>query len=368
MFLVAAAVVAIVWANSPWQAGYEALWHTEVGVNVGRWSLELDLREWVNDGLMAIFFLVVGLEVKRELLLGELRDRRRAALPVIAAVGGMVVPAILFIALNPSGPESDGWGIPMATDIAFAVGVLALVAPSIPSSLRLFLLTLAIVDDIGAILVIAVFYSKSVDVTWLAVAGVVVVAVIVLRQAGFTTTPLFVILGVCLWLAVHASGVHATIAGVIMGLLAPATPELTREIVHSRADELLDVFSPGAAKETSRMARQSVSQLEWLEDQLHGWSSLLIVPLFALANAGVVLTADSLRAAATSTLTIGVVVGLVVGKTVGISVASLGAVGSAGPTSPTTSPGGSCWARRRSVGSASPCRCSSPPWPSKIRP
>ena len=141
-----------------------------VGLNVGRWSLELDLREWVNDGLMAIFFLVVGLEIKRELLLGELRDRRRAALPVIAAVGGMVVPALLFIALNPSGPESDGWGIPMATDIAFAVGVLALVAPSIPSSLRLFLLTLAIVDDIGAILVIAVFYSKSVDITWLAVA------------------------------------------------------------------------------------------------------------------------------------------------------------------------------------------------------
>ena len=134
VFLVAAAVVALVWANSPWQAGYEALWHTEVGVNVGRWSLELDLREWVNDGLMAIFFLVVGLEVKRELLLGELRDRRQAALPVIAAVGGMVVPALLFLALNPSGPESEGWGIPMATDIAFAVGVLALVAPSIPSA------------------------------------------------------------------------------------------------------------------------------------------------------------------------------------------------------------------------------------------
>ena len=171
VFLVAAAVVALVWANSPWQAGYEALWHTEAGVNVGRWSLELDLREWVNDGLMAIFFLVVGLEVKRELLLGELRDRRQAALPVIAAVGGMVVPALLFIALNPSGPESEGWGIPMATDIAFAVGVLALVAPSIPSSLRLFLLTLAIVDDIGAILVIAVFYSKSVDPTWLVVAA-----------------------------------------------------------------------------------------------------------------------------------------------------------------------------------------------------
>jgi NhaA family Na+:H+ antiporter len=326
VLLVAAAVVAIVWANSPWQAGYETLWHTEAGVHIGRWSLELDLREWVNEGLMAIFFLVVGLEVKRELLLGELQDRRRAALPVIAALGGMVVPALVYLALNPSRPESEGWGIPMATDIAFAVGVLALVAPSIPSSIRLFLLTLAIVDDIGAILVIAVFYSSSVDVGWLAAAGSVVVAVLVLRRVGFTATPLFVLLGIGLWLAIHASGVHATIAGVIMGLLAPATPALTREIVRSSTDELLDVFSPEAAKETSRMARQSVSQLEWLEHELHGWSSLLIVPVFALANAGVELTAESLRTAASSTLTIGVVVGLVVGKTVGISVASWGAV------------------------------------------
>jgi NhaA family Na+:H+ antiporter len=322
LFLVVAAIVALVWANSPWQEGYDALWHTELGVHLGHWEIELDLRHWVNDGLMAIFFLVVGLEVKRELLLGELRDRRRAALPVIAAVGGMIVPALVYLSLNPSLPESEGWGIPMATDIAFALGVLALIAPTIPSSVRLFLLTLAIVDDIGAILVIALFYSSSVDPSWLAASAGVVLAIVVLRRNGFAATPLFASLGVCLWLTVHESGVHATIAGVVMGLLAPAEPELTREIVRSRTDELVDVFSPEAARETSRIARQAVSRLEWIEHLLHGWSSLLIVPLFALANAGVHLTADSARDALTSSLTVGVVLGLVVGKTVGISVAS----------------------------------------------
>ncbi|MET0903259.1 MAG: Na+/H+ antiporter NhaA [Acidimicrobiales bacterium] len=322
LLLILAAIVALVWANSPWQASYETLWHTELGVQLGRWEIELDLGHWVNDGLMAIFFLVVGLEVKRELLLGELRDRRRAALPVIAAIGGMIVPVAVYLALNPSLPESDGWGIPMATDIAFALGILALIAPSVPPAVRLFLLTLAIVDDIGAILVIAVFYTSSVELGWLAGAAGVVAAVVILRRIGFASTPMFATLGVCLWLTVYESGIHATIAGVIMGLLAPAEPELTREIVHSRTDELLDVFTPEAARETSRIARQSVSQLEWLEHQLHGWSSLVIVPLFALANAGVELTADSTRDALTSSLTLGVVLGLVLGKTIGISAAS----------------------------------------------
>jgi Na+/H+ antiporter NhaA len=325
-FLVAAAVVALVWANSPWQGAYETLWTTEAGVHVGGWSLELDLRHWVNDGLMAVFFLVVGLEVKRELLLGELRDRRRAALPVFGAVGGMAVPALVYLALNPSGPESHGWGIPMATDIAFAVAVLALIAPSIPSTVRLFLLTLAFVDDIGAVIVIAIFYSSSLDGRWLLAAVLLVLVIVMLQRVGLVATPLFALLGVALWLAVNASGVHATIAGVAMGLLAPATPSLDREIVRSRTDELLDVFSPESARQTSRLARLSVSQLEWLEHQLHGWSSLAIVPLFALANAGVVLSAEGLRDARTSTVTIGVVVGLVVGKTVGIAAASWAAV------------------------------------------
>ncbi|MFL6203820.1 MAG: Na+/H+ antiporter NhaA [Acidimicrobiales bacterium] len=326
VLLVLAAVVALVWANSPWQESYATLWHTDVGVHVGRWSLELDLRHWVNDGLMAVFFLVVGLEVKRELVLGELRDRRRAVLPIVAAVGGMVVPALFYLGLNPAGAEASGWGIPMATDIAFAVGVLALVAPAIPPALRLFLLTLAIVDDIGAILVIAVVYSSAIELAWVGVALVVVGCVVGLRRLGVTATPWFVLLGGVLWVAVYESGVHPTVAGVVMGLLVPATPALTREIVRSRTDELLDVFTPEAARDTTRLARQAVSPLEWLEHQLHGWSSLVIVPLFALANAGVELTADAVDHASSSTVTIGVVVGLVLGKTVGISAATWGAV------------------------------------------
>ena len=319
LLLVVAAVAALVWANSPWQASYRTLWHTELGLSLGRWSLELDLQHWVNDALMALFFLVVGMEVKRELTLGELRDRRQAALPVAAAVGGMVVPALLYVAVNAGGSGGPGWGIPMATDIAFALGVLALAAPRVPSGVRLFLLTLAIVDDIGAIVVIALFYSSGIEPGWLLVAVAAVVAVVVLRNRLTTTTVPFVALGALLWLALHEAGVHATLAGVIMGLLVPVTPVLGRDIVRSLADDMLDVFSPRTARETTRIARQAVSQLEWLEHELHGWSSLLVVPVFALANAGVTFTSDSVGDAVGSTVTIGVVLGLVVGKFVGIT-------------------------------------------------
>jgi len=319
LVLLVATVAALVWANSPWDAAYERLWHTELVASLGQDRLAMDLRHWVNDGLMALFFVVVGLEVKRELLQGELRDRRRALLPIVAAAGGMVVPAALYLAVNLGGDGAPGWGIPMATDIAFALGVLALVARSLPPVLRVFLLTLAIVDDIGAIVVIAVFYSTTIDGPWLAAAFAVVVVVVALRQLGVSFTPLFVVLGGCLWLALHSSGVHATLAGVAMGLLAPATPRLGREIILGRSDELLDVFSPESARATSRLARMSVSELEWLEHGLHPLSSLVIVPLFALANAGVALSGDALEGALSSPVTLGVLVGLVAGKTVGIT-------------------------------------------------
>jgi NhaA family Na+:H+ antiporter len=319
LLLAVAAVVALVWANSPWSASYQTVWETPVVASVGRHSLSLDLRHWVNDGLMALFFLVVALEIKRELLQGELRDRRAAVLPVVAAIGGMAVPAAIYLSLNVGGSGSDGWGIPMATDIAFALGVLALVARSAPPAVRLFLLTLAIVDDIGAILVIAAFYSSDLAVGWLAVAGATLAFVWSCRRAGFTAPALFAGLGIGLWLALHASGVHATLAGVLMGLLVPATPAMTREIVRSRSDDLLDVFSPAAAEETVRLARRSVSELEWLEHRLHGWTSFLIVPLFALANAGVSMSSESLGDAMTSRVTLGVVAGLVLGKALGIS-------------------------------------------------
>lgn len=318
--LVIAAVAALVWANSPWRASYASFWHTDFAVRLGQRSLSLDLHHWVNDGLMAVFFLVVGLEVKRELLLGELRDRKAAALPVFGALGGMALPALIYLGVHVlgNGTGGHGWGIPVATDIAFALGVLAIVAPGIPSGVRLFLLTLAIVDDIGAILLIAIFYSHAPDLRWLTVAALICVSVVVLQRLGYRAPWLFGALGVLLWLAVHASGVHATVAGVAMGLLAPSSPVLDREIIRSRRDDLLDVFSPKTAQETSRLARQAVSELEWLEHRLHGFASVVVVPLFALANAGIALSVSAVRDAASSPVAFGVVAGLVLGKTLGI--------------------------------------------------
>lgn len=319
--LLVAALVAVAWANSPWQAGYRQLWHTELSVVLGHWHLSLTLQEWVNQGLMSVFFLVVGLEVKRELLQGELRQARRAVLPIVAAIGGMIVPALLY-AVVAGGTASDGWAIPMATDIAFALGVLALVAPGLPPSLRVFLLALAIVDDLGAIVVIAAFYSGPLEVQWLVAAGGTLAVVYVVRRLGLTFTPVFVALGVVAWLAFYAAGVHATIAGVAMGLLAPARAKLDRDMVGTQGEELLDVYTPEAARTTSHLARHAVSRLEWLELALHPWTSWLVVPIFALANAGVTVTAGSFGEAMTSSVTLGVVVGLVAGKTIGIAGAS----------------------------------------------
>ena len=317
--LVVAATAALVWVNSPWEGSYYRLWHTDLTFTLGSWSLGLDLQHWVNEGLMAIFFFVVGLEVKRELLEGELRDPSRAALPVVAAVGGMAVPALLYLLFNAGGPGGRGWGIPMATDISFALGVAAIIGRSLPSSLRLFLLTLAIVDDIGAIIVIAVFYSGGIDWQWATAAVGVLAVTWTLRQMGILSTPLFAGLGCVLWLTVHGSGLHATLAGVAMGFLAPSRPVLSREIILSRTDELLDVFSSEAAHTTSRLARRAVSQLEWLLHMLHPWTSLVIVPIFALANAGVPLSGPALGDSMSSPVAWGVFVGLVLGKTVGIT-------------------------------------------------
>ncbi|HUQ63224.1 MAG TPA: Na+/H+ antiporter NhaA [Acidimicrobiales bacterium] len=320
--LLVAAVVAIVWANSPWKAGYNQLWNAELSIAVGHWDLSMSLRDWVNEGLMSAFFLVVGLEVKREFVQGELRDPRRAALPIIAAIGGMIVPGLLYAAFNAGGAGSDGWAIPMATDVAFALGVLALVSPGLPSSLRVFLLALAIVDDIGAIVVIALFYSGALELQWLAAAVAIIGIVYLFQQFGLTFTPLFVALGVLLWLALHGAGVHATIAGVAMGLLAPAAPKLDREVIDTQRAELLDVSGAEAARTTSQLARHAVSRVEWLEHALHPWTSWIVVPIFALANAGVTLSGTALRDSLTSPVTLGVIVGLVTGKAIGITGAS----------------------------------------------
>jgi Na+:H+ antiporter, NhaA family len=315
--LVVAALIALVWANSPWQDSYQDLWNTDLAIRLGERTLDLDLREWVNDGLMAIFFFVVGLEIKRELVEGELRGVRRAALPALAALGGMVAPALIYTAINAGGAGARGWGIPMATDIAMAIGVVVLLGSRVHPSLKLFLLALAIVDDIGAITVIAIFYSGRIDTDSLLIAIGLVAVLVLLRLTGVRSTLLPLALGAGLWLALEESGVHATLTGVILGLLAPTRPHVQHELVDVAV--LTDISSVQAARETASLARQSVSVVEWLEHVLHPWTSFAIVPLFVLANAGITLSAEAISDAATSRVAIGVLLGLVVGKFVGIS-------------------------------------------------
>ena len=319
VLLAVAAAVALVWANSPWRAGYEALWATPVDISVGSFHLTEDLHGVVNDGLMAIFFFVVGLEIKREWTVGELRDRRQAALPAMAALGGMVVPALIYLAFNTGGPEGRGWGIPMATDIAFAVGVMALLGRRVPPPLKVFLLTLAIVDDLGAIVVIAVVYSDDLAPRYLLAAAAVVAAVAVLRRLHVTYPPIFVAAGVGLWLCLHESGVHATIAGVVMGLLTPAValqPDLQTQAVVD-ALENRDELTVEEVRATAAAIKGSVSIAERVGELLHPWSSYVIVPLFALANAGIVLQRDALTGA--TSVFAGVGLGLIVGKCVGVT-------------------------------------------------
>jgi Na+:H+ antiporter, NhaA family len=273
----------------------------------------------VNEGLMALFFFVVGLEIKREWVVGELRDRRAAALPGMAALGGMVVPALIYAALNAGTDTLDGWGIPMATDIAFALGVVALLGSRVPQSLKVFLLTLAIVDDVGAIVVIAVFYSNDIEPEWLLAAVGVALVVVVLRRAHVRYMPLYVLAGVGLWFAVFESGVHATIAGVVMGVLTPALP-FQPQVETQTIVDVLD-RTPGITlqdvRASSYLLRESVSVAERVQDVLHPWISYVVVPVFALANAGITFTSDSLTGE--PRVLLGVLLGLVVGKTVGVT-------------------------------------------------
>jgi Na+:H+ antiporter, NhaA family len=319
VLLLAAAVIALLWANSPWSASYQSLWHTDMTANVGRYVLQGNLHHWVNDALMVVFFFVVGLEIKQELVHGKLRDPRTAAMPALAALGGMVVPATLFFLVNAGGAGSRGWGIPMATDIAFAVGVVTLLGPRVPSSLKLFLLTLAIVDDIGAIIVIGVFYSSGLQPEFLGVAAAIVVVIVLLGRSGVVWLAPYVALGAALWLATYASGVHATIAGVVLGLLTPARRLLPASVARAWANDLSDEPSADEMHAMTRLARHSVSPAERIAHVLHPWSSFLIVPLFALANAGVSIKGDAFDGAGAAAVTAGVMLGLVAGKTLGIT-------------------------------------------------
>jgi Na+:H+ antiporter, NhaA family len=333
-----AAVAALAWANSPWHHAQEALWETELSIHLGALlHIDLTLVEWINDALMAVFFFVVGLEIKRELVHGELRDPKKASLPAIAALGGMLVPAAIFMLLNRGGPGFAGWGIPMATDIAFAVAVVALVGDKVPASAKVFLLTLAIADDMGAILVIALFYTAELSLGWLAISVATLVAVEVCKRRNVRAMPLYLALAAFAWLAFLEAGLHATLAGVVLGLITPAWPfynprqfgtDMSQLLGHGVAmgaieemDETTEVdYDRATARlaEIERLVTETQSPLDRLENQLHLWVAFLIVPLFAFANAGVRLTSDAVDGLLTNRVVLGIVLGLVVGKTVGV--------------------------------------------------
>ncbi|MGK2930454.1 MAG: Na+/H+ antiporter NhaA [Acidimicrobiales bacterium] len=335
VFMLLAAIAALVWANSPWWHAQETLWNTALTIELGQLGhIELTLVEWINDALMAIFFFVVGLEIKRELIHGELRDPRKAALPAIGAVGGMLIPAAIYLAFNTGSTTSGGWGIPMATDIAFAVAVVALVGPRIPAAAKVFLLTLAIADDIGAIVVIAIFYTSDLDLGWLALALLTIGFLAASKRLQIRSQTFYVAMALLLWFAMHESGVHATLAGVVLGLLTPAWPFLdprrfasdARALVEA-ADEVYhdDILTEheyelnvDRLQEFGRLVAETQSPLERLERHLQAWVAFVIVPLFAFSNAGVRLTSEALDGIATDRVVLGVAFGLVLGKTVGV--------------------------------------------------
>jgi NhaA family Na+:H+ antiporter len=332
LLLLACAALALVWANSPWADTYVHLWEIPVTVGVGQLAISESLHHWINDGLMAVFFFVVGLEIKREVLVGELASVRRATLPLAAALGGMLVPAALYVIVNGSGPASRGWGIPMATDIAFALGVLALLGPRVPLALKVFVAALAIVDDIGAVLVIAFFYTADLSVGALMWAGVLSGCVLVCNAIGVRHAGVYGVLGVALWVAFHESGVHATVAGVLLALAIPARTRINADEFLTRSRRALEQFSAagtaGASILTSEVHQEAIldvesaaekvqAPLQKLEHSLHGPVAFGVMPLFALANAGVPLAGgvDAL----VSPVALGVILGLVLGKPLGIT-------------------------------------------------
>ncbi|TQV61785.1 MAG: Na+/H+ antiporter NhaA [Halothiobacillaceae bacterium] len=335
LMLMAATVLALVLANSALAHAFHEAWETPFRIGMGEWALEKSIHHWINDGLMALFFFLVGLEIKSEFLAGSLSTPRQAALPIVAALGGMVVPALIYFAINPSGDYATGWGIPMATDIAFAIGVLTLLGPRVPKALVMFLVALAIVDDLGAVVVIALFYTADLDMQALWAAASVL-GVLALLNAGNIRKPLpYAILGGLLWYAVLKSGVHATVAGVLTALMIPASSRFTQEAFSRHVRELMDRFDTASCGPSARLlaCRNQTHMLETLQEGLHAMQpplvrlehffalpvAFLIIPLFALANAGVSLDAEALAHTFSHPAAIGIMLGLVVGKPLGIT-------------------------------------------------
>jgi len=332
ILLIGCTVVALVWANSPWAASYFHLWHTDITFGFAGAKLSEPLHFWINDGLMAVFFLLVGLEIKRETLIGELASFQKAALPIAAAIGGMLIPAAFYLFFNRTGPGASGWGIPMATDIAFALGVLALLGNRIPPSLKVFLAALAIADDIGAVLVIAFFYTAQISWISLGIAGCFFVALIVMNRAGARQPVTYGLLGLGLWLAFLHSGIHATVSGVLLAITIPARQRLDGRAFLSRSERILGEFRSAETErdtiqaEASKSAalqmlaedcKRAESPMMRFEHALAPWIKHLIMPVFALANAGVVLGAGAAREFV-HPISLGVICGLVLGKPIGI--------------------------------------------------
>jgi len=334
ILLIIFTVVALAWANSPWFESYHHLWHSHIVVAIGNiLTFDYSVHHWINDGLMVIFFFTVGLEIKRELLVGELSSMQKASLPIAAALGGMIVPAVLYTVFNMGGNGSSGWGIPMATDIAFVVGIMALLGPRVPLTLKVFVLALAIADDIGAVLVIAIFYTSEISITALVVAGVILIILASLNKLGTKSLIPYTILGIILWVAFLKSGVHATIAGILLAFTIPASARYNTKRFSDKTKALLNKFDQtgehgenvlsNEGRQTDVMAieencKKILTPLQRFEHGLHPWVSFLIIPIFALANAGVTLAGMDVIGAITSPVSLGIIVGLFIGKQVGI--------------------------------------------------
>ena len=336
--LIAATILALILSNSVWHVPYHAFWEKHLGLHWGGWGLDQSLHHWINDGLMAVFFFVVGLELKREFLVGELSSLRDAALPIIAALGGMIVPALIYHQFNLGGPATQGWGIPMATDIAFAIGILVLLAWRIPRNLIIFLTALAIADDLGAVLIIAIYYTPALNVTALIVAGILLLTLILFNQGGIRNPLPYLLVGLPFWYFVMLSGVHATVAGILLAFTIPARGRIRLDeladvlsargqnlrdtIIHSkRLDPLVNGQLAGIIQSLQHSSSAALAPQQRLEHVVQPWVTFGVIPIFALANAGINFTQVS-TGMLFSTVTLGTCLGLVLGKFIGISLSS----------------------------------------------
>jgi NhaA family Na+:H+ antiporter len=342
--LIGTTVLTLIIAHSQWGPVFHLFWEYPLVFGFGNWQLQMTIHHWINDGLMAIFFLLVGLELKREMIVGELSSLQNAILPVAGALGGMIVPALIYKVINGGGPAAAGWGIPMATDIAFAIGILAILGRKVPTNLAIFLTALAIADDLGAVIIIALFYTQQIQWYFLVVAGAVLGVLILFNQGGIRHPLPYAILGIVLWFAFLKSGVHATMAGVLLALTIPSRPAFTPDQFNERMEELQKSFhaevddaesfnSPGSnhrmamvAKNMERAAVAVQSPQQLMEHSLSSWVTFVVIPLFALANAGVNFAGIQLGEMMMHPVTSGVFFGLVLGKFVGISALSWFAV------------------------------------------